>query len=178
MGSIHGCSRLRRPEAFSGPAQSIVGGHQVLGFDQLTPIYHNYVVLGAKMTCNFASAAADLGSGVNMCGIYLNDDQSGSGQYDSIIEQGNAVYKILSGNQALGQCKLSKNFSTKRYFGLTDVKDDPDLRGTGAANPVKDAYFVVFAQGLASGSDPTTVYVNIVIEYITMWTDRKHLTQS
>lgn len=154
-------------------------GHQPLGYDQMTPIYDHYNVLGAKIKVKAMSAAADAGSGGTVVGIYIDDDQIPSSQYDTILEQGNGVSRILTGNTANGYVTMSKTFSTKKWFGVKDVMDNDKLQGSNIAGSTDDdAYMVVYAQGLASLSNPSAVYCIAEIEYIVKWTEPKTLNQS
>ncbi len=167
----YSCNGLYDPEV-------AVGGHQPLGFDQMTPMYDHYTVLGSRITVKAMSAAADLGTGGTIIGCYINDDASAVTSFDTVVEQGKAVYRILTGNSATGMTTFSKNFSTKKYFGATDVKDNDQLKGNIAANPSDGAYFTVFAQGIDASANPGVVYIHVLIEYIVQWSEQRSLSQS
>lgn len=153
-------------------------GHQPLGFDQYTPIYDHYTVLGSKITVDFTAATTSAALGANKVCIFVNDDASAVTTWDTIMEQGGAVSKILTGSNAGGTCRLSKKFSTKKFFGVTDVKDNDQLKGSNSANPLDGAYFAVLAQGMTSSDNPNGFYANVMIEYITQWSEPRSLNQS
>lgn len=167
----YNCVGLYDPEAAAG-------GHQPLGFDEMTTLYDHYNVLGATIKVRAVSGAADVGSGATMIGCYINDDTTGVTTYDELQEQGRAVSRLLTGNTANGIVHFRKSFDTKKYFGVNDIADSDKLKGSISANPTDGAYFAVFAQGMVSGSNPSTVYLNLEIEYTVKWTERRSLVQS
>lgn len=154
------------------------GGHQPLGFDQMTPLYDHYTVLGAKCTVRFFSSADDVGSGANMCFIYVNDDSTAVLSYDTVMEQQKGRVKALTSGDAKQSCTISHKWSAKKFFGVKDVRDNSQLKGTTTGGPADQAYFVIGAQGIAAASNPATIYCNVTIDYITMWTERKSIAQS
>lgn len=168
--AIYSCNGLFDPT-------TAVGGHQPLGFDQMTQLYDHYTVLGAKATIRFFSGD-DATSGSNMCYAYVNDDSTPITTYDTVMEQNKGVVKPLTSANAAQTCTIVQKFSAKKFFGVTDIKDNSQLKGSSGANPVDGAFFIIGAQGIASSIDPTTVYCNITIDYITLWSERHDLAQS
>lgn len=154
------------------------GGHQPLGYDSLTPIYDRWTVLGAKATIRFVSGD-DSSNGCNMVYCYINDDSGAVLTYDTVLEQNKGVVRTLTSANAKQTTAIVQKFSTKKFFGVADVKDNAQLKGHSAGTaPENNAYFVVGAQGIQSGANPTAINCNIVIDYIVMWTERKDLAQS
>lgn len=147
-------------------------GHQPLGFDQYTGIYDHYTVLGSKITVEAMPQFYQ-----NMVGVYISDDVTPVGTYDTIIEQGGAVVKAVASTGGPSS-RITKGFSAKRFFGVTDVLDVDKLKGSLGANPADGAYFVVFTQSADSGLNPSATIVNVTIEYIVKWTERQPLAQS
>lgn len=155
-----------------------LGGHQPLGFEQLTPIYNYYTVIGAKATITFFSGSDSPSTGPVMCYAYLNDDNSPVNTYDTVLEQGTGRVKPLTSNTSGGSCTIVQKFSAKKYFGVTDIKDNDDLRGHQTADPSQMAFFIIGAQGVSSAVDPTVIRCNVIIEYIAIWSERNALAQS
>lgn len=155
--------------------ESAVGGHQPLGFDQMIPIYDHYNVLGARITVT-GVCTGTIGDSV-ILGVFINDDTGAVTTTDTIQEQGKGKSVVLSA--VSGQTKkMYHNFSTKKFFGVVDVMDNDRLRGTSIANPADGAYFTVYAQALNPGSNPVATNVNIQIDYIVKWSERRSLAQS
>lgn len=160
------------------PNQTSTGtSHQPLGFDEYTPIYDHYQVTDAKMTCSFVSGSF-ASTDACMVGIYVNDDATPVTTYNTVIEQGGAAYRILSPTDAMGVVSVSKKFRTKEFFSVANVRDNENLKGSTTANPADDAYFTIFAQGLSVSTAPTSILVNVVIDYSAVWSEPKSLSQS
>lgn len=155
-----------------------IGGHQPLGFDQMTPMYDHYTVLGAKATVRFFSNGSNLTTGSMMVYCYVNDDSAAVLTYDTVLEQSKGVVSPLTNTGAKGVTTLTQKFSAKKFFGVADVKDNSQLKGSDTANPTEGAYFVIGAQGVGPGLDPLTIYCNVTIDYITQWSERRDLAQS
>lgn len=157
--------------------RSAVGGHQPIGYDQMTPIYDHYLVLGAKMTVNCFSTANSPTNGTSMMFITLNDDTSAVGTYDTVMEQSLTAVKPLTASDGKGHVKLVKNFSAKKYFGVTDLDDNSKYQGASLSSPADQAFFVLGTQALnTSASDPVACVIEI--EYIAKWTELRTLVQS
>lgn len=169
---------LYRANDLYDPEQA-VGGHQPLGFDQFVgTLYDHFTVLGSKITVDFVSADSTYLGGAR-CGINVTDDASGVvTTFDTVVEQGGCAHGILTNMHGQGRLRLTKTFSTKKFFNRADVKDCSELRGNAAASPTEQAYFNVFCQGLASGTNPANLYVNVLIEYIVLLQEPKQLAQS
>lgn len=153
-------------------------GHQPLGFDEMSALYDHYTVLGSKITVNAQSVIADVSSGGCMVGCYVNDDTSPVFSYNTVMEQGGAVSKLLSPLGSGGGTKFSKGCSIKKWMGVNDPLNHSELTGNSAANPAEGIYFILFCQGLDSTSNPSGVYFDVCIEYTAIWRERKSLGQS
>lgn len=155
-------------------------GHQPLGHDQWKNFYQHYSVLGSKLTLKAVSAGTTGGlTGSNPVGIHIVDDTSNVSTLDTIMEQGNGTIGILP-NANAGCLKLSKTFSTKKYFNRTDVKDCSELRATFEAHPTELAYYRIAAEPFDSSgtSTPYAILCQVVIDYTVLLTEPKELSQS
>lgn len=155
-----------------------VGGHQPLMYDQLTPIYSHYTVLSSKATIKFISADSGSGTGSAMVYCYVNDSSVGITSFDTIMEQGKGQPRVLTNAGAGGQATVVSYFNAKKFFGVSDTKDNEQLQGNALADPLEGAYFVVGAQGVTTGVNPTAINCVITIEYNVIWTERKSVAQS
>lgn len=150
-------------------------GHQPLGFDQWKLLYNHYVVLGSKITLRAVNNQAAAQPGI--FGVYLSDGHA-SPYTTSVefIEARKGSFKTLAISQER-EVRLSQNFSTKKFFNVTDVKDN--IKHLGAlisADPTEEAYFHLWYQTLNSTTN--AIRVNIVIEYIVEFSEPVDLAQS
>lgn len=149
-------------------------GHQPMGFDQWALLYNHMVVVGAKITVKcMTSVAVDV---YQAMGVYISDDlvlpytsvngfiEAKRGTWKTVTTQRNAI-------------SMSTNFSTKKFFNITDVKDNVARLGSStAAVPSEQAYFNLWYQNVTGGT--TTAEFQVVIDYIVDYSEPKDLTQS
>lgn len=156
-------------------------GHQFYGYDQIVALgYTKYVVLGSK---------------INVKSIMPNPSQIESTKHNQnivsstvktlptttmtstqeILENGESRYHFT--NQTY--MKSHNNyFSAKKFFGLTDVKDNAEVGGDIAANPANVAYYRVTAQPVESGLDSFAVNLLITIDALCYFHDRQTVAGS
>jgi len=163
---------------------AVVGGHQPMGHDQWSLFYNHYVVLGAKMKVTFASRDNVVAQPI-IVGISIEDDTtSGATNVQTIQEYGGAKYKMFQGYTSMSTRQVTANFSAKKFFGVTDVKDNmPRIGATFGANPVDQAFFRIFActaDGTSAIGPAGDVIVgcNVEIDYIVVLQEPKELSQS
>lgn len=145
-------------------------GHQPMFYDTFlgnrntNAPYHEFVVLGSKIKCEFVSTTA---SESNRVGIYLSNSPTAITDPIQLDELKACSRRILGppdgGN---GVCTLYKNFSAKKWFGHKNVTDEKDMIGNYNTDPLTQAYFHCYAHGL--GDDTTTLKVVVTIEYIAL----------
>lgn len=148
-------------------------GHQPMYFDQCTAVYNHYTVIGAKMTATFSPAAA--ANTNTIVGAYINDDATVTPTIFGLIEQNKAKYGVMTTTQNF-PTRVSQRWSAKKWFGGSII-GNPNMRGDASNNPVEASFFTLFAfpQNLSATQ---TYNVQIVIEYITIWTEIKDLISS
>ncbi len=150
-------------------------GHQPYGYDQIVNLgYQKYIVLGAK---------------INIKSIMPNDGQVVSTKYNqlivastiktspstvllstqNILENGESRYHTT--NQTYMKSHTNY-FSAKKFFGVTDVKDNEDLGGAVNGNPQDVAYCRISAMPVDNNIDAFRVSCLITIEYLAYFHDR------
>lgn len=149
-------------------------GHQPLGYDEMSLLYDYYTVLGSRIKCQFMNSGAEnMWVGVNLTDVGTHDYTVNPIQW---VEQDCSPKKVKSLVLAPDQQKtIVMNFSTKKFFGIRD------LSGYGFAtpfdtNPLRSAYFQVWASGVVGESPNCRVIVTL--EFIVKCTSRKFLAQS
>lgn len=143
-------------------------------------LYNHYTVLGSKITVKVIGA-----SGTNTSPAYLaiksDDDQTLAGVGDggrTLMLQKDTRYKIFPPrcDVSKGSVKVYRKFSTKKFFNVTDVKDNDDLRALFDQDPGELAYFYVVLGNVikdASNNDPPEIACNVTIDYIVSFSELK-----
>lgn len=158
-------------------------GHQPLGHDQWATFYDHYTVIGSKITAQFMPTGDGPTTRSNsaVCSIMLKDDTTPvTAGTEEVLEQTGVVYKYLGqGSSGAARLKLVKKFSAKKFFNITDIKDNTQLSGKmGSSNPSEEAYYHVNVAPIDNTTDPSPVQVAVLIEYIVLLSERKDLVTS
>lgn len=159
-------------------------GHQPLFRDQMAAIYDHCVVLGSRITCTFYSETAS-GVAIGIGGIKLDDNATIPTDMNTLLEHGTKLVKyrhMIANVNSTGvrHPTISMNYSTKKFFALTNVKDNTAMVGaTCGTNPTEEAYFNVFwgAPGSAAG-EFNPVQVTVKIQYIVLFKELRDQTGS
>lgn len=157
-------------------------GHQPLGFDEASVYYNHYVVLGSKITVAFSAGSTASSYGPSqLVGVFISDDATFPGTTSSLTEQGLTKWRYLAQAQTKGNAvtKVVNRFSAKKFFNITDIKDNiEELGATVTADPNDQAQFVVWTGSMDTGTDPPFVNCFITIDYIVLMREPKSLNQS
>jgi len=161
-----------------------VGGHQPMGHDQWEQFYNAYTVIGSKIKCTYSSFDNVVSQPI-IVGISLEDDvTSGATNVSTIQEYGGAKYKMFQGYTSMSTRTVTANFSAKKFFNCTDIKDERAQYGAQfGAQPSGGAFYRVFcctADGQAANNPAGNVLigVNVEIEYLVALMEPKELPQS
>lgn len=155
-----------------------VAGHQPLRFDQLAAFYADYIVVGSRITIRHVGGG-DGNTNAVKCVLYLNDTVvAAPTDIDSLIEQGRCRYFLTNDNTAKNQQKLSLNFSAKKFFNITNIKDNEKRIGSNCSdNPVDIAMFVIAVQSMDMASTTTSRF-HVTIDYLAIFSQPLKLIQS
>lgn len=149
-----------------------------LGFDELTGIYDHYTVIGSKIKVTMHNLDA---AETNYVAVTLSDDAGSITNFQNLLENGRTRFKTLCPDTMdKGFTSIALGFSAAKFFGrprgLTLLNDDL-LKGSNAANPVEQAYYVIVVQP-RDGGDNAVVRCLVEIEYIAVWTEPHRLASS
>lgn len=157
-----------------------VGGHQPNGFDQWSAFYNHYVVVGSKIKVTMALTGTTAAGGMLLGGVFLSDDTTHSTSVTSLMEQ--SQYRGRKGYYSVNASKpvtVSKGFSAKKFFNVTNITDNWTRLGAQiTADPTEQAYFIVFSGNPNSLLDPPELSILVEIEYIVIFSEPKELAQS
>lgn len=162
--------------------QVAIGGHQPMNFDQWAQLYNHYTVVGAKITCTAHSGAVSNADGC-FIGVNLQDDTSLSTDPSTILEQGLTRYKFFNQTYAAGAGNgrtVSKTFSAKKFFNITNILDNTGRLGAGVgASPTEQAYFIIMVGPPPTSTvDISSILVTYKIDYICVFAEPKGQPQS
>lgn len=160
---------------------SVTGtGHQPSGFDQWSVFYNHYIVVSSKITVSATLLTAGTESGsVGILGITLADDPTSSSNVTTLLEQPTTTHTTLTFNNQSRPAKISKTYSTKKFYNITNVSDNFSRLGSViSSNPTEQAFFNVFVGSGNTSLDPPSVNCLVVIEYLAMFSEPKELAQS
>lgn len=147
------------------------GGTQPYPYDTMQLLFNHYTVLGSKMTVRARTTNAV----PYYIGIYLTD--SGTITYTTaseFISARHGTYRVAATDK---QANLACKYSAKKFFNVTDVKDNSTKLGSNiGANPADAAYFCVWMQAMSAGT--TTVTLDVTIDFIASFSEPKDLAAS
>lgn len=154
-----------------------IGGHQPMYFDQLAALYARYVVIGAKISVKFLNA--DANTGLIACGIVIDDDYVlGATNFNELNEQTQATRpKYIAYNATTPVTQVSKWSARKFFASSQNIIGNSNLGAAPTSNPSQQSFFVLYAQCIDLAST-VTVFAEVSIEYIAVWTELKDVTQS
>lgn len=160
-----------------------VGGHQPMGHDEAMALYNHFCVVGAKITVKFSPTAS--GAWPVICGVYVSDDTTvTTTNLSQLMEQGKSKYRQLNISDASNQAVVTMNYSTKKWYNVTNVKDNLNRFGglfsSSSTFSNDDCYFCVYIGSPEYGGtfDPPEILTTVRIEYVVLLSEPKELTQS
>ncbi len=155
-------------------------GHQPQGYDQWSAFYNHYVVLKARIKATFSIGNTDTTGGM-VCGIQTRDVSTfDDAEFERNLENATTSHKV--GAYTAGAnlpVMVSKTFEAKRFFNVTDVKDNISRLGAVVLSaPTEEAFFTIFVGSSSAGVNPGTVYALVQLEYDVLFSEPKLLPLS
>lgn len=151
-------------------------GHQPMGWDNWKALYNHYIVVGSKITIKIMPGDGTSTPDAAIQGCYLNDD--GTVPYitaDGFIESKKGAYRTLSFDRK--SISYNTSFSAKKFFNITDIKDNNTRLGTVTGqNPSEAAYYSLYLFDLTGST--STVRCMVVIDYIVEFSEPVDMAQS
>lgn len=152
-------------------------GHQPLYFDQFTPVYEKYVVLGATIQVDFSPLTDDTDittAGPWTIGIAFNNSNSWSSSTATLTEQNKSITTMIGRDKGTSIRTLKSDFDLRRDLGKS--WSDDDVQSFVNTNPSSQmlAYVWCSDQNLTSGS----VKINTTITYRVKFFEQKQISSS
>lgn len=181
VGGIPQSYYFRANSLYDPDYSSVIVGSQPYGFDQIKELgYKKYTVLGSK---------------INIKSIQPNPSQIESTKHNQNIVA--SIVKTLPTNNLMTTAAIIENgesryhfsnqtfmkshnnyFSAKKFFGVTDVKDNEQLSADVDANPSQVAYFRIICMPVENGLDSFVTNLLITIDYLAYFHDRQTILPS
>jgi len=172
-----------RANSIFDPDQS-GAGHQPIGRDQWEPFYNTYTVVGSTINVRILKNPGAVNASSNsIVGVLLHDTATlPTTTVTTIQEQGLGSWRVLQGLQNGNVVNLKQNFSAKKFFNVTNLRDNQDRLGADmGSNPPStgDAFYIIWAATtIAGGLSANSVEFMVTIEYSVLLSDPKALGQS
>lgn len=152
-------------------------GHQPLYFDQFTPVYDNYVVLGSELVAEFSPLSDDTETttvGPFTVGLTGNNNVSFSSGGFVLAEQNKSVTCALGRDKGTSVAKLTMKYTPKSCLGVSP--SDDTVQSGVTANPNKPWY--VYAWVVDDNFTSGTVKVRITVTYRVRFFNLKNIASS
>lgn len=154
-------------------------GHQPSNYDRWAANFDRYTVVGSRC---LVQPFETLASGVNpgMILLHLSEDGTdlstahATGGIENILEQPRLTFGARSFGQNNGgrNPSLTKYFSAKKFFKGFKAGADP-YSSDISTNPTEGAFFEVAVVSPDDSSDPGSIKVRIIIDYIVLFSEPK-----
>jgi len=147
-------------------------GHQPMGFDQLMTFFQHYTVLNSSIKVEARNYCTTLDVEFALA---IQRSTTVLSVWDRLIEAGNVTTGVLGAVTNGGGPYASRFASRVRiadFQSVPNVLNDDTLRGTAAANPATQVYFVCYTRTPDAGG-PTSehVFLGIVMEFDAVFTE-------
>lgn len=149
-------------------------GHQPKYFDQLSALYNQYTVIGSKMRARIVPSATN--GAASLITFLVDDDASLTNNAPIVNQEEPNSRRIIVPPGSNNVINTSLGWSAKKNFGGS-VMANNDLQGTPTSNPSEQEYFT-FAFGACDASSTVSFYVEVLIEYVAVWTELKDVLYS
>jgi len=163
-----------------------VGGHQPIGFDQMTALYRNYSVLKSTFVvrCFPQSGSVTQSKPTSVILSMLPPWKTGAtpifpvtGTYSALMERSGTKHTtLMSGDKTY---RLKYTWSSRQDFDWTNKESNTVVSEVAGGNdypPINTGYCLTFtsADGLTSGD----VSFEVMIYYTVLWTQPRNLAGS
>lgn len=146
-------------------------GHQPYFYDQITPLFNRYVVLGSKITVTFlpVSSTVTPPSGPGIVGIIGDNNAGVSSVATTLMEGQNSVSKFISAWSGTDlKAMVMATYSPEISLGISS--DDDTVAALVSAGPAKTWFFTLYCQDYNSTTS-SALYAKVNIEYTVRFTE-------
>lgn len=152
-------------------------GRQPMAWDEWKALYNHYCVVGSKIKVTVLSDSGTTSPFV--VGVYLSDGTTlPYTNWNGYNEAKKGTQVMINGTPNVRTQSAVAKFSAKKYFNVTDIKDNFQRLGAlTSGNPAELSYFVVYYQQIDTAiSDTKTIL--ITMDFIVDFSEPKSLALS
>lgn len=155
------------------------GGHQPLGYNELSALYNFYLVRGSQLRVEVLNGDSNKLARVAMAPILT---ALGINFPVVVAEKPYAKNLFVPINAAVNHQVMQQYMSTKKIVGYTSINDNVTLQGTSGnfpigSNPLQAWVWVISASGVST-TDLFDTWCDIKVTYYVDWFDRKDIASS
>jgi len=150
-----------------------IGGHQPLGFDQLSALYDHWYVKSSRIEIQLNYGALNVPVSV---ALYVDDDTTLATTFSSAAERPGAVTQAFFIGDGTTYKKMYNSFDSKKFFGLMSAGNS-QLKGTAAADPTEQAEYAIIVDGGVLLPSSSVSFI-VKIEYDVEWSEIATFAQS
>lgn len=148
-------------------------GHQPAGFDQMMVFFDHYVVTHAKATVTWFNVSANSAQ----VALSLNSTVTPVTDYTVLCETGYVTRDYVNQVGTVDNIKtMSLSCNVSKFQGVPVVRDDPELWGNAAANPVELSFFNLSGWDIQGGS--STIRFTVLIEFEAWFIEPRKVSSS
>lgn len=151
-------------------------GHQPLGFDQMMVFFNHYTVVKSTIRVTFLCSSTNTPISV---AVAVQRSSSALASFQRVLECGDVVYSTsgaITGAGGPAATVLKHAVNVANFQSVPNVLNDDTLRGTAAANPASQMYYVLYIKGLATSDQSASA--DVEIDYDVIFTEPLQPAQS
>jgi hypothetical protein len=149
------------------------GGHQPLYRDTFAAIYDHYAVISADAVVKFCN----VGTTSYFVGILTDDDVTPSTAIDTLCEQTTGQHVILPPQTgSLSTHVFNKHWDCKSVLGIDPYTSQTYKTAVGS-DPSEQSDLIAWCAD-ATGATNTSIFYDITVTYLVLWTELATPTQS
>ncbi len=155
-------------------------GHQPLRYNEMKKFYNHYIVVGSKINVQrVGQYATSIGSTPVVWGVYVDDSTTPPVGAGTIMESGRSRYTMTNSTNAQGRQALNAKFSCKKFFNVSNIKDNVDRLGAQMnASPADQAYYFIWAIAHDFAGDPPVATYIVTIDFAAILSEPVDLVTS
>ena len=146
-----------------------VGTRKPMGFNNWADLYRDYVVVGSKIIVRPVHVSGASSYNPAIAGIILAETTTMPyNDYQGNLESRKGPTQIMRTNSGYVVKDLTCKFSAKKFFNISDIKDNQERIGaTTSATPTDQAFFIVWYQTLNASTQESTFVVecDYIVEF-------------
>jgi len=152
--------------------------HQPMGYDQISPIFNRWVVLGSKITVVFSQANPASSNVLMLCGVRGSPGFTPITSTPSTIQEQGQSKWVQLGRDANQKATVVLFYSPQKHIGVQDPRDSDNLEGTISSNPTDNWFFHIWCTNAYPATTPTPIAAEVTIEYTVAWKQPEQLAAS